>query len=456
MKKEMNSSSLHVSIRPTRDAIAREGGSVHIEVQLTPPAARPQEGRRPVALALVIDRSGSMGAPAAVEPQPTAAVSTGNDSGYTDKLAFVKEAAIRLLDLLQDGDLLSVVTFDDHVQVIKPMTFVSASSRARLAASIRGITTGGSTNIDGAIREGYYQFSDAIRKAFSCKLILLSDGEANVGEARPAVLGERAAGAAHNTVVTSTMGVGFDYNIALMAHLAEAGNGDFSHIEGLADLDRQLRDELAGAAEVTAADVVVHVGVPGEVSVGSNLNCYPQQAEEGGFTVALGDLVRPKSFIFELATPVPMDTEVLKVEVTVEAQDPQGVELAASTELNLELVSDAAARNSATDAELVRRVLGMIKADALSSAALLYDSGNAIDARVGLHASAALLDRAEALYGDLARSSTELLQARAELRQMLDQVEGGSMASIDVKRTFMSANLTRKSRTAGPDDEVES
>lgn len=126
-----------------------------------------------------------------------------------------------------DGDLLSLVAFDDQVQVIKPMTRISRSNRSGLASAIRRITTGGSTNIEGAIREGYSQFSDAIRKAHGCKLILLSDGEANVGEARPAVLGERAAGAAHNGVVTSTLGVGFDYNIGLMAHVAETGNGDF-------------------------------------------------------------------------------------------------------------------------------------------------------------------------------------------------------------------------------------
>ena len=451
MKKELNADSLQVSIRPTRNAIAREGGTVHIEVQLTPPAAQPRQGRRPVALALVIDRSGSMAGPAAEAPQPGAIMSTSSDAGYPDKLSFVKEASCRLLDLLQDGDLLSLVTFDDTVRVVKPMTRISATNRAALAAAIRGINTGGSTNIEGAIREGYAQFSDAIRGAHSCKLILLSDGEANVGEARPAVLGERAAGAAHNAVVTSTLGVGFDYNLALMAHLAEAGNGDFSHIEGLADLDRQLREELAGAAEVTASDVEVHVCVPVGAAAGTNLNCYPQRTEDFAFTVSLGDLVRPKSFIFELSTPVGLDGDTMLIEAVVEATDPAGNDISARTQVELQLAELDALDTSATDADLVRRVLGMIKVSALADASTLYDRGLAADASAVLKQSTTILDRAEAVYGDLARHSADLVAARRELDQMLESVEFGVLSSADTKRMYMTSSMVMQSRFS-PDD----
>jgi Ca-activated chloride channel family protein len=82
--------------------------------------------------------------------------------------------------------------------------------------------------------------------------VLLSDGEANVGEKRPAVLAEIAAGAAPKGLTTSTLGVGFDYNIALLNAVAESGNGDFSHIATLATLDEVLRGEFTTAADVMA------------------------------------------------------------------------------------------------------------------------------------------------------------------------------------------------------------
>jgi hypothetical protein len=135
--------------------------------------------------------------------------------------------------------------------------------------------------------------------------VLLSDGEANVGEQRPAVLGEDAAGAAHNGVALSTLGFGFDYNIALLSHLAEAGNDDFTHIESLKSLDVVLREEFTAAAEVTARGVEVAIDVPEGIAAGTNLN----EPWGGGCKVFLGDLVRPKEFIFEITTPVALAVE---------------------------------------------------------------------------------------------------------------------------------------------------
>lgn len=450
MKKGMNPQSVQVSLHPAREAIAREGGTVHVEVRVTPPAASPRADRRPVALALVIDRSGSMAGPASTVPQP--GMASAQDTGFPDKLAFVKEASTRLLDLLEDGDLVSLVVFDDAVQVIKPMTRIDGKNRGRLADVVLGITTGGSTNIEGALREGYQQFTPAIRQEHSCKLVLMSDGEANVGEARPAVLAERSAGAAHNRVVTSTLGVGFDYNIALMAHLAEAGNGDFSHIEGLTDLDRQLREELAGAAEVTAANAIVDVRVPGGVSVGTNLNGYIQETETDGFKVSLGDLVRPKSFIFELSTPVKVAGDALVIGATVHAEDPTGLEIAAVTEVRIPVQSQVQLQTASIDVELVQRVLGMIRANAVGEASSLYDGGMADAATSGLRQGTLFLDRAEAAYGTIATDSADLRAARLQLGQMLNAVESGVLSAVDAKRAYIQASRTRKSRPADTQD----
>ena len=107
--------------------------------------------------------------------------------------------------------------------------------------------------------------------------------EANVGEQQPAVLAEHAAGAAHNGVTVSTLGFGFDYNIALMSQLAEAGNGDFTHIESLESLDAVLREEFTAAAEVTARGVEVTVDLPERLSAGTNLNAYRQEPRARGF-----------------------------------------------------------------------------------------------------------------------------------------------------------------------------
>src|SRR5712692_6849674 len=194
---------LDLTILASRNAIARVGGGLHLLVRAEPPAQPVQPNRRPVALALVIDRSGSMASPAAASITPDQPGAGGDDTGQPSKLGFVKASTLRLLDLMHDGDAVALVVFDDTIQVVKPLTVLGAKARAELGAAVKGLETGGSTNIEGGLNLGLAQFSKAVRKQFGCKLVLLSDGEANVGEQRPAVLAEHAAGAAHNGVTVS-------------------------------------------------------------------------------------------------------------------------------------------------------------------------------------------------------------------------------------------------------------
>src|SRR5450759_45739 len=195
---------LELTIRPSRKAIARVGGALHLLVRAVPPAQPIQADRRAVALALVIDRSGSMASPAAASITADQPGAGGDDTGQPSKLGFVKAATLRLLDLMHDGDAVTLVVFDDTIQVVKPLTVLGTRTRVELASAVKGLETGGSTNIEGALKSGLGQFSKAVRKQFGCKLVLLSDGEANVGEQRPAVLAEHAAGAAHNGAVSYT------------------------------------------------------------------------------------------------------------------------------------------------------------------------------------------------------------------------------------------------------------
>jgi Ca-activated chloride channel homolog len=444
--KENNKQQVQVALKPARDAIARVGGCVHIQVTVDPPPQQPVPERKPVALALVIDRSGSMGSPAASAIDPSAPPAGGDDSGMPDKMSFVKQACLRLLDLLHDGDLVSVVTFDDQVQVVKPIMRIDANSRPVLAQAVTDIRLGGSTYLEGGIRAGYGQFNRAIQAAHNCKLILLSDGEANVGEQQPAVLGERAAGAAHNQIVTSTLGVGFDYNIGLMAHLAEVGNGDFTHVEGLDQLDAQLREELAGAAEVMARAVSVKVEVPEDISVGSNLNGYPQTTETSGFTVNLGDLVRAKSFIFELTTPVELTATTLKVAAKASYQDADGTNATKAATVELQVVSPEQIPDLTPDADVVKRVATMISARAMGDSVAHYDAGDLGAAVENAELFQAMIDRAAEAYGDAAALSAGVADLKAQLSAMSAEMTAGLMDRRKAKQSYMQAESIKRSR----------
>jgi Ca-activated chloride channel family protein len=345
---------------------------VHLLVQVDPPEPTSEVGRRPVALVLVVDRSGSMSEPAT---HLGSAGAPGVDLETPCKLDYVKEAALRMLDLMPDGDAVALVTFDDEVRVAKPLTVLSKSTRGTLARVIRSIVVGGSTNLDGGLRAGIRQAAIG-KKAYSSKVVLLSDGFANVGEMRPAVLGEVAAGAAHNGITTSMLGVGVDYHLGLMSHVAECGNGEFHHVGDLGDLEAILAGEFLDAAAVTAQGVEVTLRVPDRVAIGSNLNRYPQADVEGGTRIALGDMLRRRDLILELTTPVALSGSVMRISATAEGVGRGGSLLEARGELELPLLNAREAAALGVDASIVTLATERLQAKADMDTSLAAEAGD--------------------------------------------------------------------------------
>jgi len=461
MKKAQRGGPVDLAIRPSRRAIGRQGGGVHLLVRAEPPAPPRRTERRPVALALVIDRSGSMGQPA--EQGPTAAVAGGpmavfhrrpavahgpGDTGRTDKLAFVRAATLRLIDLMHDGDAVALVTFDDQAAVAKPLTVLDDRSRKELASAVGRLVPGGSTFLEGGYQAGLEQFGEAIAATYGCKLVLLSDGQANVGERRPAVLSEMAAAAARRGVTTSTLGVGLDYNIALMSAMAEAGNGDFTHIGSLDALDEILREEFTTAAEVTARGVEIAVELPERLAAGTNLNGYRQESTEGGFRVQLGDLSRPKEFLFEVTTPVPLVGEELVIGVRASYRDVEGEARESTARLALRVCDAEEAARQPADEDVIAKVLVQLPARAEMDVALAYEQGNVSRARAILDASRQAMADMRSHYGAVADTRVEMVAWEARLDDLTAAFHAGPPTAAQVKTMFAAGYDL--SRARGP------
>jgi Ca-activated chloride channel homolog len=363
------SEKLGLTLASSRRGIAQHGGSVHLMVEVTPPEQPPDVTRRPVALALVLDRSGSMAQPAL----HLAAPGTSSDFETPCKLDYVKEAALRMLDRMPDGDAVTLITFDDEVRVEKPLTVLSKSSRQAMAKAVGVIRTGGSTNLAGGLRAGVQQLQPGA-STYSTKVVLLSDGLANVGEVRPAVLGEIAAGAAHNAITISTLGVGLDYHPGLMSHVAECGNGELHHVAHLDDLQGILAGEFLDATAMTARNVEVTLRFPDQIALGSNVNRLPQMNVDGGVRVALGDLLRKREFLIELTTPVELACESLMAEAIAEGAGASGELLEARALFELPVLNTEALAHAVIDESILARARERIQAKADMDAALASEA----------------------------------------------------------------------------------
>ena len=198
-----------------------------------------EQERAPLNIALVIDRSGSM---------------------RGTRIEQAREAAIQAVRRMDSRDIVSVVTFDNIVDVLVPATRVS--NREDIERRIRSIQVGGTTAIYAGVQKG----AEELRKFFDQerinRIILLSDGLANVGPSTPAQFAELGRTLGGKGITVTTFGLGNDYNEDLMARLASASDGNHKFIANANQLPEIFQQEFNTALSVVAQDVRVVVTLP--------------------------------------------------------------------------------------------------------------------------------------------------------------------------------------------------
>lgn len=185
--------------------------------------------RAPVNMAIVLDRSGSMAG---------------------EKLARAREAAIKAIGLLQSGDIVSVVTYDSVVNVVVPATKVD--DKQSIYRAIRRITDGGSTALFAGVSKGASEVRKFLDKNRVNRVILLSDGLANVGPSTPSELGQLGSSLGKEGISVTTIGLGLGYNEDLMTQLAGMSDGHHAFVQNSADLNRIFAAEFNTALTVVA------------------------------------------------------------------------------------------------------------------------------------------------------------------------------------------------------------
>jgi len=239
----------------------------------TPKEVPPKEalvnevGRPPINFVAVLDVSGSM-------------------SG--DKLDQAKLAVQRAIQYLRDGDAFSLVTFSNEIGVPFTPSLVNDQTYEAVEKALQKIHAGSMTALCGGLETGLEQAGVLAKD--SNLVLLLSDGQANVGEIDLEKIGYRAYQARQKGNMVSCLGVGMDYNEALLAEIATQGGGHFYHLEHASQIPTYLAGELGEVGMLAARDVKAVLTIPDGATLIPLSAAYPVQQAGGEAIVTIGNI----------------------------------------------------------------------------------------------------------------------------------------------------------------------
>ncbi|MFK7930275.1 MAG: VWA domain-containing protein [Myxococcota bacterium] len=223
--------------------------------------------RRPVDVAVVMDVSGSMGA--------------------RGKIAYARKAAKVLAGNLRSGDTYSLITFSDTAKVVIPATQITHVGAVHSA--IDRIEEGGSTNLYAGLVAGSEQAKAGLTAKNIGRVVVLSDGKANVGRTDTSSLSRFVGQLSRQGISVSTVGLGLDFDEDRMSHLADVGGGSYDFVDDPRQLQAVFQDELQSIASVVAQQTQLEVRLPPGVE-GLEILGWDAARSAEGWTVNIGDV----------------------------------------------------------------------------------------------------------------------------------------------------------------------
>ncbi len=258
--------------------------------------------RIPLNVAIVLDKSGSMAS--------------------DRKMENARRGATEIVERLGEGDIISLIVYDNHPRVVIPAQRVK--DKDALIETISTIYAGGSTALYGGVTLGAVQVRRNISWKYINRIILLSDGLANVGPQSTGELARLGRSLGGEGITVTTIGVGLDYNEDLMTALAARSGGNSYFASSGHELPKIFAEEIGEAMTVVARDIRIRLRCPDGMRP---IGIVGREGELEGQTmsVTVGELYgeNTKFALFEVEVPANEAGKHLEIaQVAVEYSDP--------------------------------------------------------------------------------------------------------------------------------------
>jgi Ca-activated chloride channel homolog len=290
------------TIRPDRPLIrSTYRSNRYLLVDLVAPTARRAASREPLNTAFVLDRSGSMAG---------------------RKITLARQAIDAAIGALDGSDRFAVVAYDDRVDLVAPSAPATGPARGSASRALAAIDARGSTNLFEGWMRGCAEVAAHQGERGLARVLLMSDGLANIGVTDREELVRHAGELWRRGVATWTFGFGSDFDEDLMERLAHAGGGQSFYVEQPEQIRDHVTNAVGEALDVVARDVVLQVEAPEGVLV-EPISLLRSHRAGGATIVELGDLVSDQELrlVLKVNFPFGRDGDVMGVHISVRDRD---------------------------------------------------------------------------------------------------------------------------------------
>jgi Ca-activated chloride channel homolog len=401
--------------------VAGRDQTVDVLVRITPPDVDASVGRRPkLNLSLVLDRSGSM---------------------EGEKMRRAREATAYCIDQLLPVDRLSVVLFDNVVEVLIPSQL--AENKGTLKMRLSEVYARNSTALHEAWVRGGMQVSEHLTDGAINRVILITDGLANEGLTNTDHIVSQTKGLAERGVSTTTIGIGDDFNEDLLIPMAQAGGGNSWHVKTADDMQRLFSVELEGLIAQVAHTVTLGLVPADGVRLSDVLNDF-EMNETGRYRLPNLQSGAPVDVVVQLRVPAQSAgtrLRLLDLRLGYTPQEMRSAEVVKHA-LEIEFATEEAVEPLPVNHEVAKAVQMLMNARARAEAMRRMDAGDyAGSRRVLASARAASM----AAFAPMA-SDSDVRQEMAVLEEYDEEILNPASAKMNRKRLMYDMFSRRRSQ----------
>jgi Ca-activated chloride channel homolog len=410
-------------ITERRCAFADKEQTLDLLVRVHPPKVDRPGKRRRLNLSLALDRSGSM---------------------EGEKIARAREAASYCIDQFLPDDRVSLVIFDDVVEVIVPSQL--AENKEAIKERISRVRARNSTALHEAWVRGGMQVSEHLTEGAINRVLLITDGLANVGETNVDRIVTQAGELAERGVSTTTIGIGRDFNEDLLIPMAEHGRGNAWHVREPKDMERIFATELEGLIAQIGHTVSLGLSPAEGVKIQDVLNDF-EVTHTGRYKLPNLLAGSPLDVVIQVKLPARSAgarQKILDLRLAWNPQDAPSSEREILNEsVTVEFASADEVERSPVDERVIKAVQLLMAARARREAIEQIDRGEMASAR-------ATIARTSQRFVEVCAP----MMADSEVREqfeMLADLEADLTSEDDLKMTrkkmsYQSYNLSRQSK----------